>query len=54
MTKVYSVTFADGKRATVLDMDGRPEQEAIASIKTNFQPGYVLAVEPVKRQGVKA
>lgn len=45
--RVYSVQFADGKRATALDMEGRQIDEAVAGIIGNFQPGYVLAVEPV-------
>lgn len=45
--RVYSVQFADGKKATALDMEGRPPEQMVATIKHNFQPGYVLAVEPV-------
>ncbi|MNN99321.1 hypothetical protein D3C81_2189270 [compost metagenome] len=43
-TKRYDVRFADGKGATVLDMTGEDEAEAIAGIASIFGPERVLSV----------
>lgn len=45
-TRIYEVEFADGKRATALDMEGRPAEEAMAGIRANFQRGYVARIRP--------
>lgn len=42
----YMVTFADGKRSSVTDMNGEPTEQAIAGIKSIFKDGYVVAVVP--------
>lgn len=42
----YLVTFADGKRSSVTDMNGEPTEQAIAGIKSIFKDGYVVAVVP--------
>lgn len=44
-TRRYSIVFADGKGATVLDMEAQPEAEALAGIRSIFRDGYVLEVK---------
>ncbi len=45
-TRRYQVEFADGKRATVLDMAGEDPASAMAGISSIFHPGYVVDVTP--------
>lgn len=46
-TRRYSVLFADGKGATVLDMEAQPEAEALAGIRSIFREDYVREVKPL-------
>lgn len=45
-TRRYEMTFADGKKATVLDMAGEPQDVAMRGITEMFHAGYVTAVVP--------
>ncbi len=43
-TRRYVLVFADGKRATVLDMEGRDPAELIPALIAIFADGYVVEV----------
>ena len=43
----YRARFADGKSATVLDMQQQPAEAIAAGVTSIFKPGYCVAVEPV-------
>lgn len=45
LTKRYTLTFADGKRATMLDMQGEPLDEITRSVTAMFKPGYLVSIE---------
>ena len=38
----YLIRFADGRTATVLDMNGDPPADFIAWLSAYFRPGFVL------------
>jgi len=44
-TRRYQMEFADGKRATVLDMNGEDPEVAMAGITRIFHPGYVISIQ---------
>ena len=44
-TRRYQMEFADGKRATVLDMAGEDPEVAMAGITRIFHPGYVVQIQ---------
>ena len=44
-TRRYQMEFADGKRATVLDMAGEDPEVAMAGIARIFHPGYVISIQ---------
>jgi acetylornithine/succinyldiaminopimelate/putrescine aminotransferase len=46
-TRRYDVRFADGKGATVLDMNGDDTAQCMAGIASIFRDGYVLSVTPM-------
>ncbi|ARV77165.1 hypothetical protein SKUL_66 [Pseudomonas phage Skulduggery] len=41
----YNMTFADGKGATMLDMQREPIEELLRSVVGIFKPGYVVSVK---------
>ena len=43
----YLVSFADGRTATVLDMNGDPPADVITWLSAYFRPGFVLEVTHV-------
>lgn len=43
----YSMVFADGKTATVLDPDSEPLETLIPALIAIFAPGYVVRVDPL-------
>lgn len=43
----YSMVFADGKSATVLDPSNEPPETLIPSLVAMFAAGYVLRVAPL-------
>lgn len=46
-TRRYAVSFADGKGATVLDMNGEDPEQCMAGIHSIFADGYVLSISPM-------
>lgn len=46
-TRRYEVVFADGKKATALDMEGEPQDTAVRGITAMFHDGYVVSVSPI-------
>lgn len=46
-TRRYSIHFADGKSATVLDMVPDPPELLIPGLFAQFAAGYVVKVEPL-------
>lgn len=46
-TRRYSITFADGKKCTALDMQNMPADQAVRGITSIFKEGYVVAVEAI-------
>lgn len=43
----YSMVFADGKSATVLDPANEPPETLIPALIAIFASGYVLRVDPL-------
>jgi hypothetical protein len=43
-TRRYTLTFADGKQATMLDMNSEPLDQITRSVTNMFQPGYLLSI----------
>ena len=44
VTRRYNIQFADGKSATMLDMEGEAPDELIRSVTGMFRAGYVLSI----------
>jgi hypothetical protein len=43
-TRRYTLIFADGKQATMLDMNSEPLDQITRSVTNMFQPGYLLSI----------
>lgn len=53
MSRIYEVEFADGKRATVIDMTDDEPAEAARSIAAAFHSGYVVRIRRKRPQAFK-
>lgn len=47
-TRRYNLVFADGKKATALDMTNEEPGELMRRITNSFHAGYVQSIEPAK------
>lgn len=45
LTRKYELRFADGKAATMLDMQAEPVDELVRSVTGMFKPGYLVSME---------
>lgn len=43
-TRRYTLTFADGKQATMLDMHSEPLEEITRSVTAMFKPGHLVSL----------